>query len=56
MYLETKRLIIRDYEESDRDNYFRLKSDSLFGIVVPNENEAINIHCGWLVNILLSNI
>ena len=28
MYLETKRLIIRDYEGSDRDNYFRLKNDA----------------------------
>lgn len=28
MRLETERLIIRDYEESDRDDYFRLKSDS----------------------------
>ena len=27
MRLETERLIIRDYEESDRDDYFRLKSD-----------------------------
>lgn len=27
MYLETERLIIRDYEASDRDNYFRLKND-----------------------------
>lgn len=28
MRLETERLIIRDYEERDRDDYFRLKSDS----------------------------
>lgn len=28
MRLETERLIIRDYEESDRDDYFRLKNDT----------------------------
>lgn len=27
MRLETERLILRDYAESDRDDYFRLKSD-----------------------------
>lgn len=28
IYLETERLILRDYEESDFDEYYRLKSDS----------------------------
>lgn len=28
MRLETERLIIRDYQEGDRENYFRLKSDA----------------------------
>lgn len=28
MHLETERLIIRDYIESDREEYFRLKNDS----------------------------
>lgn len=28
MRLETKRLILRDYEESDKEFYFKLKSDS----------------------------
>lgn len=27
MYLETERLIVRDYEERDRDAYYRLKPD-----------------------------
>ena len=27
MYLETERLILRDYKEDDREAYFRLKSD-----------------------------
>ena len=27
MYLETERLIVRDYEENDREDYFRLKND-----------------------------
>lgn len=27
MYLETERLIVRDYEEHDRDAYYRLKTD-----------------------------
>lgn len=26
MYLETERLILRDYTESDREDYYRLKS------------------------------
>ena len=26
MYLETERLIVRDYEENDREAYFRLKN------------------------------
>ena len=28
IYLETERLILRDYCESDFDEYYRLKSDS----------------------------
>lgn len=28
IYLETERLILRDYQEADFDEYYRLKTDS----------------------------
>ena len=45
MRLETERLIVRDYEENDRDAYFRLKNDPqtmyyLQDIYLPTRKES----------------
>lgn len=45
LYMETERLILRDYSEADRDAYYKLKSDSktmyyLQDIELNNKEEA----------------
>lgn len=36
MYLETSRLILRDYEERDREDYYRLKTDKQTMYYLPD--------------------
>lgn len=36
MYLETSRLILRDYEERDREDYYRLKTDKQMMYYLPD--------------------
>lgn len=50
IYLETERLILRDYSDSDFDEYYRLKSDSktmyyLQDIQLFNKEEAYEDFC-----------